>query len=300
MHKMIQRASLLLVAFALVGQAQAQVIDPENLVLTDLSAVNAALTAQGLGVQIEKVEYLVDPEADGEIQGRTIFADDRELRLDTQWAPSDARRLADGDNITYLIDPFFVVANGSIDSEPAIDASFATWNNVNCSNLSIVKRPFAGIEPNFVLGLFFGFPADPFQADITTTGFLPGFVFDIIEPGGSNFILGVTWTLIFVDGAGDPTDIDGDGNADVALKEVWYNDAFAWDTSGGNIDIETVGLHENGHALGLAHFGSIFQTSNGKIHFAPHAVMNAAYSGPQRSPRGTDNGAYCGIYASWP
>ena len=296
----MKRVFLSLAALCLAASVQAADISPENLVVTDLASANAALTAQGLGIQIEKVEYLVDPDGDGELQGRTVFADDRELRLETQWAAGDARRLADGNNLTYLVDPFFTAANGTIDSEPAIDASFDTWNNVACSNLPIVKRPYTGGEPNFVLGFFFGFPADPFLADITSTGFLPGFVFDIIAPGGSNFILGVTWTLVFVDGAGNPTDINGDGKADVALKEVWYNDAFPWATNGGNVDIETVALHENGHALGLAHFGSIHRTANGKIHFSPKAVMNASYGGVERDPLGTDSAAYCGIYAGWP
>lgn len=297
----MRRMIVFLAVFFAVSTVQAQGLTPDQLVVTDLASANAALAAQGLGVQIDKVEYVVDPNANGELQGRTIFASDRTLQLDAQWVSGDARRLADGDNLTYLVDPFFVLANGSINSEPSIDASFQTWDDVSCSKAPIVKRPFGGVEPNFVLGLFFGFPADPFQADITTTGFLPGFVFDLLAPGGSNFILGVTFTLVFIDGNGDPTDVNGDGYADVALKEVWYNDAFPWTTgNGGGVDIETVALHENGHALGLGHFGDIFQTPNGKIHFAPKAVMNAAYGGEERAPLGTDNAAYCAVYANWP
>jgi hypothetical protein len=106
--------------------------------------------------------------------------------------------------------------------------------------------------------------------------------------------------LIFIDGAGAPTDIDNNGKLDVAFREILYNDAFTWNVNG-NIDIETVALHESGHGLSQGHFGKAFRTeSNGKIHFAPLAVMNAAYSGVQQGLAGTDNGGHCSIWGSWP
>ena len=33
---------------------------------------------------------------------------------------------------------------------------------------------------------------------------------------------------------------------------------------------------------------------------APEAVMNAAYTGPQRELLGTDNGGHCSIWGNWP
>jgi hypothetical protein len=56
-----------------------------------------------------------------------------------------------------------------------------------------------------------------------------------------------------------------------------------------------------GHGFGQAHFGAAFQTgANDKLHFAPRAVMNAAYSGVQQSLTGTDRGGFCSMYGSWP
>jgi len=263
---------------------------------------NEALAEQGLGIQIHKVEFMVDPNSTADPMGRTVFASDRTLTLNTRWVPNDPRRLADGNNLTYLQDPNYALADGIINSEPIIDGTFETWDTTTqCSNMPLVKRPYTGVEPNFVLGLVFGFPADPFQADITTTGFLPGFVFDIIAPNGSQYILGATFTLNFVDENGNPSDINGDGYVDVALKEVWYNDAFSWSTNGvGGIDIASVALHENGHALGLGHFGTIFTNSSGKLHVAPRALMNASYLGVVPEPMGTDHAAHCILYGSWP
>lgn len=272
-----------------------------------MNAMNEYLSLAGLNYRISKFEYLTS--GDPKKMGQTVFANDRTLRLTSKWVPSDSRRVADGNNITYFLDQRGRVANGSIDSHPSIESSFETWDTgTNCSNLPIIKRDVVPVaEPNTVLFEFFlgapPFSTNPFIADIVTTGFLPGFIFDVLAPGGSNFILGVCWTLIFVDESGNPSDINKDGNADTALKEVWYNDQFPWNTDGNinDADIETVALHENGHALELGHFGKISRTvKNGKIHFSPRAVMNAAYSGVQRDVNKVTNAAHCSQYGGWP
>ena len=139
--------------------------------------------------------------------------------------------------------------------------------------------------------------------DINTVGFVPGALFDaVFGPGASTSVLGVTIPFVFIDANGDPTDIDADGNADLAFAEIWYNADFRWTTSGtgSDIDIETVALHENGHALGLGHFGKIaVNTSSGKLQVSPRAVMNAIVLGTLRQPLGTDNGSFCQVWAAW-
>lgn len=100
-----------------------------------------------------------------------------------------------------------------------------------------------------------------------------------------------------------PTDFDGNGYLDTALAEVWYNDDFDWTDTGDPalIDIQTVAFHENGHALGLGHYGKVFGTfANLRLHIAPRAAMNAFIFDVLREPLGTDNAAYCGLYGSWP
>lgn len=125
-------------------------------------------------------------------------------------------------------------------------------------------------------------------------------------------MLGVTFTFVFVAPDGAPTDVDGDGNGnnDTAFKEVRFNDAFDWtvDADGDAQDIQTVALHENGHVLELGHFGKVHATFNqgegndrlGELHVSPCAVMNAVNLGTQRDLLGTDTGAFCGQFGSWP
>jgi hypothetical protein len=55
------------------------------------------------------------------------------------------------------------------------------------------------------------------------------------------------------------------------------------------IDVETVALHENGHSLGIGHFGP-----------PPGAVMNPVYGGILHSPRPTDHAAMATLWRSWP
>ena len=66
--------------------------------------------------------------------------------------------------------------------------------------------------------------------------------------------LGVTWS--------DP----GGQEADMAL-----NTRFPWSTTGGDVDVETVLLHENGHVLGLGHSSVV------------GSVMEAVYAGARRA-----------------
>jgi hypothetical protein len=55
------------------------------------------------------------------------------------------------------------------------------------------------------------------------------------------------------------------------------------------IDVETVALHENGHSLGIGHFGP-----------PPAAVMNPVYAGIRHSPLAVDSAGMCSVWASWP
>ena len=139
-------------------------------------------------------------------------------------------------------------------------------------------------------------------ADLTFAGFLPRIFFDIIAPpsGGDN-ILGVTFTFIWVDDiTEEPTDMDGNGKTDVAFKEIYWNDDFNFGIDIRYYDIETIAAHEAGHGLSLGHFGKIFRSPNGKLHFAPRALMNALYYDILHELLGTDNASFCSIWSSWP
>lgn len=264
-----------------------------------LAAVNAELAEKGFeNIQLVMAETITYSEEGGVAAGQTLFANDRTKTLPSQWQANDPIRSSvygapAGNDLTHTFFSPLALANGSINSEPDIDASFETWNNLKKnSGLDLIKVPTpAGVLPSALLS-FGGLTSDPFAADISTIGFLPGAIFDaVLGPGSSSSVLGVTFTFTWT----AAPDV-------VALKEVWYNDDFTWSNDGSpGIDIETVALHENGHALGFGHFGKIFVTNaNGKLHVSPKAVMNAAYLGPEREPLGTDKASFNNVYGSWP
>lgn len=251
----------------------------------------------GLDVTLEMAEYITTGESDE--MGRTVFFSDRGNRqLAVDFLGGDPRSLG-GDQTVYAIDNTDGATASGLSAgttEAAIDRAMATWNGVRCSDLMMAKNGAASnTDFGFVQALFgFGGDLNSFYGDVQHAGWLPGAFFDFLAPGGSNFILGVTFTLTW------NQDLNGDGEAEVAFREIYYNDNFPW-ADGSTYDVETVALHEAGHGLSQAHFGEAFRSGgNNKLHFAPRAVMNAAYSGVQTRITATDNGGHCSIWGNWP
>jgi hypothetical protein len=262
--------------------------------------INEELEAMGENVRLAVIEYYTAYQE----AGQTIYFDDRTHQLGHHFVPGDPRR-GGADHISWLSDQEEGTANGVTlgDTQSAISNAMATWDGVNCSTIPLSEL-IDGSDWG-IMQFFYGYGGLPFwYADITHAGWLPGDFFeDVLGPGSSDYVIGVTFTFIWLDSpGGDPTDIDNNGKVDVAFREIYYNNEFPWgiDTDW-PIDVETVVLHETGHGLSQGHFGKLFRTeANGKLHFAPRAVMNAGYTGVQQKLKGTDEAGHCSIWASWP
>ena len=270
--------------------------DPHVLGL--MQAVNQQLQASRVRMAVEQIEFFTIG------QGRPS---NRIHQSGAHWVAGDPRRLADGDNITYLVDQSDGATLSGLtnaQTETAIDRAFDTWQAENAFNkVDLVKRADSGADPD-IFDSFFGFGGfgNPFLADITNAGWLPRAFFEAVGgPGGGRGILAFSVTFIFVDEDGVPTDINGDQYLDTALNEVYYNNTFGDPGSdrAGNpwginvllpgIDVETVALHENGHSLGLGHFGP-----------PPRAVLNPVYAGIRHTPLAVDHAGMQAIWGSWP
>ncbi|MCU0234430.1 MAG: hypothetical protein MUE90_10440 [Thermoanaerobaculales bacterium] len=251
-----------------------------------LVEMNETLAAMGMDVRVAYAEYITSGE--GGEAGQIIYANNRgNKQLSGDWVPGDPRRY--GVNEIYWttdqIDMTSDVAAGAVNA--AIDRAMDSWQEVICSTIPLVEIPDYGYDFGYVQYLLGFGGLQGWLADLTHAGWLPAGFFDSIAPGGSGYILGVTFTFVFTG-----TDIDGNGKSDVAFREIYYNDTF---------DIETVVLHETGHGLSQAHFGKIYRDAGaGGLHFSPLAVMNAAYSGLQQELTGTDVGGHCSNWGSWP
>lgn len=283
---------------------------PEDGTYSDaLDAVNVALEAEGANIRVFMAEYLTTGQHDA--MGQVVFARDvGNKRLSQDFVPNDTRRESRS-NITYIVDGSEGGTSSgptAADTEGAIDRAMATWDAEICSDLNMTKNVTTTFDIGVIQAIvppgFGGIPAFIPFADVIHAGWLTGDFFDALAPGGSNFILGVTFTVIFIDSNG-PTDIDNNGKIDTAFREIYYNDNFAWgiDVPGffPVFDVETIVLHEAGHGLSQNHFGKIFSTfANGKLHFSPEAVMNAAVFGQKQTLLGTDVGGHCSNWAQWP
>jgi hypothetical protein len=284
--------------FAMITAFAASAQEGDPSVLARMQQINAKLRSMGLGIAIEQIEFFTIG------QGRPS---NRIHAQEFRWVAGDPRREADGTNITYLVDQSDgATASGltNAQTEPAIDGAMDTWQANRCfKTVNIVKRADDGADPD-IFDSFFGFGGfgNPFLADITNAGWLPRAFFEAVGgPGGGRGILAFSVSFIFIDDDGNPTDINGDNRLDTALNEVYYNDTFGqagtdragrpWGINSPppGIDVETVALHENGHSLGVGHFGP-----------PPAAIMNPVYAGIRQSPLAVDSAGMCSVWASWP
>jgi len=280
----------------------------------ELDQIRQGLLARGIkDVELASAEISVAADSAGWQGATTLIANDRTLTLSSAFVPRDPRRGGSA-NISYIVDesnefavsrtaalvPFLLTKT---QLEPEIDASMLRWQNQpTCGAPAVTKVAYTGIDPDLIDGIVLGDASrigTPL-ADITQAGWLSRTFFDRLAPNGSSFILGVTFTFVFVNN-GVPTDIDHDGRADVAFREIYYNQRFFWTTDPTfqrAIDIQSVATHESGHAFGLGHFGLVFEDNKGVIHFAPRAVMNAVYVSSFRNLAGTDDASFCQLWAN--
>lgn len=293
--------ALLLLSAACENQDASQSLAPvdDSPVFMNLprSKGSARVAEQG-NVAIFSAEYITSEES-GQI-GRTVyFSDVGNKQLSADFAPGTS---GDGtDNVSYYVDEKRPSADLSVAATTgAIVRAMNTWDNLTCSDLGLTRIPSNDAITTGYVSEYFGYGGSyDYTADLVHAGWLPAGFFDLLAPQGSTFILGVTFTLIITDDEGNPTDSDNNGMADVAWREIYYNDAFPWRV-GNHYDVETIALHEAGHGLSQAHFGAAFASpGNNKLHFSPRAVMNAAYSGIQHDIRATDNAGHCSNWASW-
>ncbi len=261
-----------------------------------MAAINESIS--GSGIELGVVEYYG---ADG--AGNTVFFNNRgNKQLGHDFVPGDIRRGGFTD-IAYARDGTEGATSSGLtqaQTDGAILNAMTTWDNVTCSSGLVLNN--LGSSPfdlGYVEALVTGGAHGAFVfTDLMHSGFNTT-VTDAIFGPGSN-VLGVTFTFWWIDGSGDPTDIDNNGKADVAFRDIYYNDSFFW-AIGSNIDVETVALHEAGHGLSQGHFGKLFRSNgNGKFHFAPRAVMNAGYTGVQTTIGATDNAGHCSNWGQWP
>lgn len=256
----------------------------DDTVLQLMNDLNDVLKPQWLDYRVEQIEFITVG------KGRPGA---RIHQRDFRWVSGDPRRQAQGDTLSYLVDPSWGEATSSGVSQPAteaaIDRAVARWAASSCLGQRVVKKTYPGGDVTiFDFFLDRGGFGEPFAADIVHAGWLS-------EDSGllAPDVLGISVTFIFVDPAtGEPTDLDGDHRLDTALNEIYYNDDFEWSLSAtagdGTFDVETVALHESGHAFAVGHFGS-----------PPEAVMNPVYTGVRRTLFPMDHAGLCTVWGNW-
>ncbi len=296
--------------------------DDPPVVSAFLADLDAKLAAAGANVRVAKAEFITDT-SEWSGSSQTLVANDRARGFGSRWVVGDPRR-GGRIGVSYAFDPrqgrLPTTRNpdGSAvrqvpftELDPVLEASMVAWRGRSCSSKPINRVSVPdGIDPDQLDNLFLGSDGGrPYAliADVVQGGWQPPAFFTAFAGPSGGSIIGVAFTFIWVDGNGVSTDIDRDGNDDLAIAEIYYNTRFAWGSSeaANVVDFYSIITHETGHALGLAHFGKVFVTRRDAadgvtvtdIKYAPKALMNAVYVTGRNEIAGTDNSSFCQIWA---
>lgn len=303
-----------------------------------LTRINKRLAARRSNLRVAKAELLWRAKGANPQSPTAVFTNDRTHLTAYQWVSGDPRRdgrvgityAVDPALQTFLTGVGFPVpvietdAGFRLSSQAELDGyieeAMQAWRDRTCADSPIERVAVpAGTDPDLLDDFYLGrkSPSATYAqpADVVQAGWQPAEFFEAITPGGADGILGITFTFWFVDdrGTADPsddvdTDINRDGRLDTGLAEIYYNPTFFWTNRGApiGIDFYSVLTHETGHSLSLAHFGKLFITKKDgadgfdieEIHYAPLALMNAAYVTGRNEIRGSDNASFCHVWGS--
>lgn len=298
----------------------------ENIVYSPfLAQINADLAASGVSYRVGAAELRIAADGWNNVTSTVLVANDRARGFGAEWVKGDPRR--DGRiGVTYAFGSNTAIAPTTRDPNGAnvrlvtpaeqtayIDEAMSAWRNIVCSSKPITKVAIpAGTDPDILDQLVRGqAPSANYAqpADIVQSGWQPASWFRALAGGtAGNSIIGVTLSYGFVDNAGNFTDIDRNGKADLSLSEIYYNDRYFWGNGAPNVvDFYSILTHESGHSLGLGHFGKVFITkkdasdgiSIADVKYAPYALMNAVYVTGRNEIAGTDESSFCSIWSSF-
>eukprot|EP01083_Nonionella_stella_P067629 179027_1 len=229
-------------------------------------------------------------------------------RQTAEWVPNDDRRHNSSD---HGLDFFVHIDDTQLPSGlnqsqviTAIENAVHTWDNVPCSknkfNL-IISDEHKGQDIGYAEYIWSNGQSGSNRkvGDIVFGGFIPSSLFD----GGNQTIGAVTVLFDFK----DQIMYQNEGPGEIALAEIYFNDGFAWDilqeSVSGKFDIETVALHELGHALSQSHFhpaGKVISSANGmNPNDANDVAMAPLYFGVNHDLHGVDIGGHCSQWANW-
>ena len=304
------------------ANATAATSNEDPVVSPFLADLDNRLALSGSSLRVLRAEYMVDTGA-AEFGSQILIANDRVRGLAYEWVNRDPRRGGQA-GLIYAFDPrqgrepFTRNPDGSglrqmpfAELDPQLEEAMSAWRDRTCSDAPVDRAAVpAGVDPDLLDQIFLGSDGGrPYAqvSDIVQAGWQPSSFFTAFAGASGNNIIGVTFSFYFVDGNGDPTDINHDGKLDTGLAEIYYNTRFAWGNSGALnvVDTWSITTHETGHGMGLAHFGKVFVTkraaadgiSIADIKYAPRALMNAVYVTGRSPFTGTDNSSFCQIWA---
>lgn len=264
----------------------------------------------GHSIVLTTAEYITAPDS-GEPGGIEILqADLGNGQLSQDFVYNDPRAAWDSiPGVSYGVKSGNTSADVNLENQIFwLEDSPLVWQRSQCSGLQLTKNDIGDATPGLVEFFFnTGIITLAFtEADLTQVGFLSAAEFPYFAANPN--VLGVAFTLSWVDENGNLTDIDNNGKADVALREIYYNDEFEWADNGVEgpqpagprvFDFPTVAIHESGHGLSAAHFGTI-ALLKGNLVANPRTVMNAIYGGTLRELTGRDEATHCSNWAQWP